>query len=165
MQTYVLAFQNNEYQRQFFLISESGHEFKWFPTKKKQAKFFLTNLPSSSPIYRSHICWREQKKNDVTRCFNLSAKSCISEYWKKGNIEQKGISWAGLAGRCLASRWYSLLFNIHLFSIFTYTWFGTKFVDVDEKAAICYLGLSQLKLNLSGFKKKGFNYMILYTYL
>ena len=36
------------------------------------------------------------------------------------------ISWAGLAGRCLASQWYSLLFNIHLFSIFTYTWFGTK---------------------------------------
>ena len=70
---------------------------------------------------------------------------------QKENIEHKGI---GLAGRCLASRWYSLLFNIHLFSIFTYTWFGTKFVDVDEKAAICYLGLSQLKLNLSGFKKK-----------
>ena len=46
---------------------------------------------------------------------------------KKGNIEQKGISWAGLAGRCLASQWYSLLFNIHLFSIFTYTWFGTKY--------------------------------------
>ena len=34
----------------------------------------------------------------------LSAKSCIREYFKKGNIEQKGISWAGLAGRCLASQ-------------------------------------------------------------
>ena len=46
-----------------------------------------------------------------------SAKLCISKYWKKENIEPKGISWASLASRCLASRWYSLLFNIHLFSI------------------------------------------------
>ena len=51
---------------------------------------------------------------------------CISEYWKKGNIEPKGISWASLAGRCFASRWYSLLFNTHIFSIFSYTWFDTK---------------------------------------
>ena len=28
---------------------------------------------------------------------------------------------------------------------------NTKFVDVEEKAAICYSGLGQLKLNLSGF--------------
>ena len=33
-----------------------------------------------------------------------SAKSCKNENLKKDNIEQKGISWAGLAGRCLASR-------------------------------------------------------------
>ena len=44
---------------------------------------------------------------------------------KKGNIEPKGISWASLAGWCLSSQWYYLLFNIHLFSIFSYTWFGT----------------------------------------
>ena len=29
-------------------------------------------------------------------------------------IEQKGISWASFPGRCLASWWYSLFFNIHL---------------------------------------------------
>ena len=48
------------------------------------------------------------------------------EYWTIYYI----ISWASLAGRYLASRWYSLLFNIHLFSIFTYTWFGTKSVNL-----------------------------------
>ena len=82
----------------------------------------------------------------------LSAKSCISEYWKKGNIEQKGISWAGLASRCLASQWYSLLFNIHLFSIFTYTWvklaqfwllnytqfFGTRLITTNSKEMLFF---------------------------
>ena len=71
--------------------------------------------------------------NSLKLVMILSAKSCIGEYWKKGNIEQKGISWAGLAGRCLASRWYSLLFNIHLFSIFTYTWFGTRCIMLNDK--------------------------------
>ena len=50
------------------------------------------------------ICLRVGISNQL----NISAKSCISEYWTKG------ISWAGFASRCLASRWYSLLFNIHL---------------------------------------------------
>ena len=32
--------------------------------------------------------------NSLKLVMILSAKSCIGEYWKKGNIEQKGISWA-----------------------------------------------------------------------
>ena len=63
---------------------------------------------------------------------------------KKGNNEQKGTSWAGLAGRCLASQWYSLLINIHLFSIFTYTWFGTK--SLSHYWLIHDLGLSFLAM-------------------
>ena len=74
--------------------------------------------------FQNAIIWFYISIVEITR---FCAKSGISEYWTKGNIDQKRISSAGLAGRCLASRWYSLLFNIHLFSIFTYTWFGTLF--------------------------------------
>ena len=42
--------------------------------------------------------------------------------WTKGNILGR-FGWQG--GRCLASQLHSLLFHIHLFLIFTYTWFGT----------------------------------------
>ena len=63
---------------------------------------------------------------------------------KLNEIEQKGISWAGLAGRCLTSQWYSLLINIHLFSIFTYTWFGTK--SLSHYWLIHDLGLSFLAM-------------------
>ena len=61
-------------------------------------------------------------------CVSDFSKISLNLYiqWSWVNIEKKGISSAILAGRCLVSQWYSLLFNIHLFSIFTYTWFGTK---------------------------------------
>ena len=39
-----------------------------------------------------------QLKNQIA-FITFGAKSCISEYCKKGNIEQKG-----LVGRCLASQ-------------------------------------------------------------
>ena len=42
---------------------------------------------------------------NLKKCLILKSKctkSCISEYCKKGYIEQKGISWA--AGRCLSGR-------------------------------------------------------------
>ena len=77
------------------------------------------------PILRSKhkFILPQTKSNHLFQFIAFSAKSCISEYWKKGNIEQKGIYWAGLASRCLASRWYSLfvqyshILNIHLYMI------------------------------------------------
>ena len=36
----------------FFLRSESGHEFKWFPAKKKQTTDWLTYI-----ICSTHIIW------------------------------------------------------------------------------------------------------------
>ena len=57
MQTYVLAFQNNEYQRQFFLISESGHELSGFPPKKTGQVFFneLAVFLADLPIFSSRV--------------------------------------------------------------------------------------------------------------
>ena len=68
------------------------------------------------PILRSKhkFILPQTKSNHLFQFIAFSAKSCISEYWKKGNIEQKGIYWAGLASRCLASRWYSLFVQYSL---------------------------------------------------
>ena len=35
------------------------------------------------------------KSSFIKKTHRLSAKSCISELWKEGNIEQKGIFWSG----------------------------------------------------------------------
>ena len=59
-----------------------------------------------------------EKKRTGIKNFRNDFECQISEYWKKGNI-------LGRFGRQMTNiPFYSI--NIHLFSIFTYTWFGTK---------------------------------------
>ena len=105
----------------------------------------------SKPRWISDFASELGQTQAVSNFTVLSAKSCIREYFKKGNIEQKGISWADLAGRCLASQWYALLFNIHLlFSIFTYTWFDTKCIQ-GNKSIVSHVILHHLVQNLKKF--------------
>ena len=76
-------------------------------------------------------------------------------FWTKGNIL------GGFAGRCLVSGWYSLLFNIHLFSIIIWllkiseywtTWFGTKWQFWTE-IYLCST-ISTYKINFQLIAKK-----------
>ena len=129
MKTLEMSYIYNPFTHSPYRVQKNTHMYFMIPFRHPQFSghnLYLATLPRAkmsgpSKQYRNMFMNLLRSQQSTSMIFKLQGKwqLAMQKNWKKGNIEQKGICWAG---RCP----FSLLFIFHLFSIFTYTWFGTN---------------------------------------